>query len=116
MSQPDPMTSTRPVPRFSPPGDRFYRHLFASLRCGSITIDREGRITSINDLARRILELRRPDLVGVPCSEALKDHPKLAGVFMESFRMKHQPNRAEMEIRLQDERKRTIGFSMPLIR
>jgi PAS domain S-box-containing protein len=101
---------------FTPPGDEFYRHLFMSLRCGSITIDREGRITSINDLARKILEVRDPNLLGLPCSEALKDHPKLAGTFIESFRMKNQPNRAEMEIRLRDERKRTIGFSMSLIR
>lgn len=104
------------TPRFSPPGDPFYRHLFSSLRCGSITIDREGRITSINDLARRILEIGEPDLLGAPCSTALKNHPKLASIFLESFRMKSQPNRAEMEIRLRDERKRTIGFSMPLIR
>ncbi|HEV8375975.1 MAG TPA: ATP-binding protein [Candidatus Polarisedimenticolia bacterium] len=102
-------------PRFSPPGDPFYRQLFASLRCGCISIDREGRITSINALARKILELKDPDL-GMSCSEALKDHPKLASIFMESFRMKNQPNRAEMDLRLRDGRKRTIGFSMPLIR
>ena len=105
-----------PADGFTPPGDQFYRHLFLSLRCGTITIDREGRITSINDLARKILEVRELDLVGLPCAEALKDHPKLAGIFIESFRMKNQPNRAEMEIRLRDERKRTIGFSMSLIR
>jgi len=105
-----------PAAGFMAPGDQFYRHLFLSLRCGTITIDREGRITSINDLARKILEVRDPDLVGLPCPEALKDHPKLAGIFIESFRMKNQPNRAEMEIRLKDERKRTIGFSMSLIR
>ncbi|MCI0568233.1 MAG: ATP-binding protein [Acidobacteria bacterium] len=110
------MPTTRRTPRFSPPGDRFYRHLFASLRCGSITIDREGRLTSINDLARKILELKESDLLGQPCSEVLRDHPKLTSVFVESFRMKNQPNRAEMEILLKDERKRTIGFSMPLIR
>ena len=81
-----------------------------------MTIDREGRITSINDLARKILEIRDLEPVGLPCSEALKDHPKLAGIFIESFRMKNQPSRAEMEIRLKDERKRTIGFSMSLIR
>ncbi len=102
--------------RFVPPGERFYRYLFASLRCGSITIDRKGRITSINSLARRILELEETDLVGHHCTEALKDHPKLASVFIESFRMTQQPNRAEMELRLKDDRKRTIGFSMPLIR
>jgi PAS domain S-box-containing protein len=105
-----------PAPGFIPPGEQFYRHLFLSLRCGSLTIDREGRITSINDLARKILELQDPELVGLPCSDALKEHPKLAGIFIESFRMKNQPNRAEMEIRLRDERKRTIGFSMSLIR
>jgi PAS domain S-box-containing protein len=109
-------TSRPRATRFSPPGDPFYRHLFSSLRCGSITIDREGRITSINDLARRILEIVEPDLLGAPCSTALKNHPKLVSIFLESFRMKNQPNRAEMEIRLKDERKRTIGFSMPLIR
>ena len=115
MSPASPASRAR-LPRFSPPGDLFYRHLFTSLRCGSITIDREGRITSINDLARRILEISEPDLLGVPCTQALKSHPNLASVFLESFRMKNQPNRAEMEIRLKDERKRTIGFSMPLIR
>ncbi len=105
-----------PAPGFAPPGDSFYRHLFLSLRCGSITIDREGRITSINDLARKILEIRDPSAVGLPCTDALRDHPKLAATFIESFRMKNQPNRAEMEIRLKEERKRTIGFSLSLIR
>src|SRR5215471_5481542 len=108
--------STPSTGRFSPPGDRFYRHLFGSLRCGSITIDRQGRITSINDLARKILELEDEGVLGCPCSEVLRDHPKLASIFVESFRMKNQPNRAEMEIRLKDERKGVIGFSMPLIR
>jgi PAS domain S-box-containing protein len=116
MSLPEQLPSSRPAPAFSAPGDRFYRHLFASLRCGSITIDREGRITSINELARKILELKESKLLGLPCSEVLREHPKLASVFVEAFRMKNQPNRAEMEIRLEDERKRTIGFSMPLIR
>lgn len=103
-------------PRFTPPEDGYFRHLCSSLRCGIISIDRQGRITSINDLARKILELDDTGTVGLPCSEALKDHPKLAGAFIEAFGMKNQPNRAEMEIRLKDERKRTIGFSMPLIR
>jgi len=86
------------------------------LRCGSITIDKEGRVTSINNLARKILELKESQVLGLPCSEVLRDHPQLASIFVESFRMKNQPNRAEMELRLKDERKRTIGFSMPLIR
>ena len=103
-------------PRFTPPEDGYFRHLCSSLRCGIISIDRQGRITSINELARKILELDDAGTVGLPCSEALKDHPKLAGAFIETFGMKNQPNRAEMEIRLKDERKRTIGFSMPLIR
>lgn len=113
---PDAALQESPETGFTPPGDSFYRHLFLSLRCGSITIDREGRITSINDLARKILEVREPDPVGLPCSVSLKEHPKLAAIFIESFRLKNQPNRAEMEIRLKDERKRTIGFSMSLIR
>jgi signal transduction histidine kinase len=86
------------------------------MRCGIITIDTRGRVTSINDLARKILEVSHPDPVGLPCTEVLQDHPKLAGILVESFRLKNQPNRAEMEIRLRDERKRTIGFSMPPIR
>jgi PAS domain S-box-containing protein len=114
---PSAAASPAPAPdRFSPPGDPFYRHLFTSLRCGCITIDRQGRITSLNDLARKILDLPESQPTGLPCSDVLKDHPKLASVFVEAFRMKNQPNRAEMEIRLREERKRTIGFSMPLIR
>src|SRR5512147_851085 len=105
MSHPLSTAPARNSSRFEPPGDPFYRHLFASLRCGSITIDREGRITSINPLARRILEIPDPDPVGVPCQEALRSHPKLAAAFVEAFRMRHQPNRAEMELRLSDQRK-----------
>jgi len=108
--------SRTPIPRFEPPGDQFFRHLFHSLRCGSVTVDLEGRITSINDLACKILEMGDRRAVGLPCSEALRDHPILARILLESFGMKHQPSRAEIEIRLREERKRTIGFSISLIR
>jgi len=102
--------------RRAPTAERFFHHLFASMRCGIITIDRTGRITHLNGLARKILEIPEADPIGRLCSEALADHPLLVNLFVESFRMKNQPNRAEMEIRLQDRKKRTIGFSMPLIR
>jgi len=102
--------------RRAPTAERFFHHLFTSMRCGIITIDRTGRITHLNGLARKILELPEGDAIGRACSETLADHPLLVNLFVESFRMKNQPNRAEMEIRLQDHKKRTIGFSMPLIR
>jgi PAS domain S-box-containing protein len=108
--------SGEPFSRFEPPGDQFYRHLFHSLRCGSVTIDLEGRITSINELAGKILEMGDRRAIGLPCSEALREHPILARILLESFGMKNQPSRAEMEIRLREERKRTIGFSISLIR
>jgi signal transduction histidine kinase len=85
------------------------------MTCGVLTIDRQGRITTLNDHARAILELEGKDVVGLPCREALAHCPRVADVLLESFRMSSPPSRAELELRSADHHRRSLGYSISMI-
>jgi len=92
--------------------DAFYRKVVEGMRCAIITVDREGHVLTINQLAREILELRDefPPLGAV--EEVFAAHPRLAAVLRDSLEMSFLPNRAELEIRSREEDGRTIGFTI----
>jgi len=85
------------------------------MTCGVMTVDREGRITTLNDHALAILDLSGEGAVGRTCEDVLAHCPRLAQVLIESFEMSAPPSRAEMEIRTRDQRGRIIGFSISKI-
>ncbi len=82
------------------------------MRCGIVTVDREGCVLTVNDLAREILDIEDPVESGRPVDEALARHPRLAEVLVDSLEMSRLPNRAEMEIRSREDDGRTIGFTI----
>jgi two-component system nitrogen regulation sensor histidine kinase GlnL len=86
------------------------------MRCGILTVDREGRLLMVNEPARQILDLDAPPPPGTPVERALHDHPQLAQVLRESFTMSSLPNRAEIELEIEGKRSRTIGFTVSLVR
>ena len=97
------------------PSPGFYRSVVEGMTCGVLTIDRQGRITTLNDHARAILDLEGKDVVGLPCREALAHCPRVAEVLLESFHMSSPPSRAELELRSADHHRRSLGFSISMI-
>lgn len=104
------------VPGDLPGGESFFKHVIEGMRCGIVTVDSEGRVLTVNELAREILELDN----AVECTghvrKVLARHPRLADVLIDALEMSHPPNRAEMEIRSREEDGRTIGFTISAIK
>ncbi len=99
----------------APVTDAFFRRVVEGMRCGVMTIDRDGLVVTVNDIARQILDLDGPVEPGRPVEEVLARHPRLAEVLRASLEMSHLPNRAEMEIRSREDDGRTIGFTVSTI-
>ena len=97
------------------PSPSFFREIVQGMTCGVLTVDLEGRITTLNDHARAILDLPGEGAIGRLCQDVLAHCPRLAQVMIESFAMSAPPSRAEMEIPTRDQRGRSIGFSISMI-
>jgi PAS domain S-box-containing protein len=90
--------------------DRFFRHLFSSMRNGVLAITRDGIIAEMNVEAFRIFQLKRSTVaVGRPFSQVLAKHPDMVRVVKNAFELSHLPNRAE--IRLKSSGK-VIGYTL----
>ncbi len=94
----------------------FYRGVVEGMACGVLTLDTEGRVLTMNGLARQILEIPEGTVEGTLCADTLSHHPRLVQVLLEAFHCTTLPNRSELELRARDERGRTIGFSVSRIR
>jgi PAS domain S-box-containing protein len=111
------MSPRRPRARASaqrPPAqaesDRFFRHLFSSMRNGVLAITRDGIIAEMNAEAFRIFQLKRSTVaVGRPFIEVLAKHPDMVRVVRNAFEMSRLPNRAE--IRLKSSGK-VVGYTL----
>jgi len=95
--------------------EEFYRGVVDGMSCGVLTIDCQGRVLTINEQARTILEIQGT-AEGRPCSEVLRHHPRFMEVMLDSFSCSTLPSRAELELRTRDDAGRTIGFSVSRIR
>jgi two-component system nitrogen regulation sensor histidine kinase GlnL len=85
------------------------------MRCGILSVDRDGRLMLVNRIALQILELDEPPPPQAPVREALADYPLVAQVLCESFDMASLPNRAELDLRPGDPRSKSIGFTLSMI-
>jgi signal transduction histidine kinase len=94
----------------------FHRRLIEGMRCGILTVDAEGRLVMVNEPARQILDMEAMPETGIPVERALADHPQLAQILRESFRMSSLPNRAEIDLRCRSEKGKTIGFTLSMVR
>ncbi len=94
----------------------FHRYVVESMRSGVITIDKEGRITTINVVACRILGLERDRAIGRHCAEILEDYIDIAQLLLDAFHKEYLPCRAEMEVKKKDSRGKTLGFTLSLVR
>jgi PAS domain S-box-containing protein len=94
----------------------FYKWLVAGMRCGILTIDREGRLVMVNEPARQILEMSEEPVQGTPIEVALREHQQVAQILRESFSLSSLPSRAEIDLRSRSDRGKTIGFTISLVR
>lgn len=98
--------------RGGPSSNEFYRQVVEGMRCGIITLDAGGRVLTVNELARDILQLESAAREGGAVEDVLAHHPRLAEVLRSSLEMSHLPNRAELELRTREDDGRTIGFTI----
>jgi len=104
-------TATR---RGSVPHDRFFRHIVDSMRNGVIALRRDRTVALMNDEAYRIFALvRRPEDIGRPFTEVLRERPDAARALAGAFEMSHLPNRAEVRLKDID---RVIGYTLSQVR
>ena len=101
---------------YTVPEKDFGLRILNSLRCGILSIDRENRITAVNEIAIRILELENRDYVGEDVREVLKNQQFFLQLLSGAYQMKNLPSRAEMEIRLREGASRTVGYTISFIK
>ena len=98
-----------PVQRRRQP-DRFFQHLFSSMRNGVLAITRDGTIAEMNAEAFRIFQLKRGSAaVGLPFTEVLAKHPDIVRVLRNAFELSHLPSRAELRLKSSD---KVIGYTL----
>src|SRR5262245_6416839 len=80
--------------------DPFVRHIVGSLRNGVIAFHRDGRLALMNDEAYRIFALtRKPDDIGRPFADVLRERPAITRVLAGAFETSHLPDRAELRLK-----------------
>ncbi|MBE3071814.1 MAG: PAS domain-containing protein [Acidobacteria bacterium] len=94
----------------SPVSDRFFRQIFQSMRNGVLAVTTDGRLTVMNEVAYRILDLAPgPDDVGRLAAEVLHDRPDVVRVLATAFELQHLPNRAELRLKPSG---KVIGYTL----
>jgi len=84
------------------------------MRNGVLAIHRDGTVALMNDEAYRIFALeRRPNDIGRPLTELLRDRQEVIRVLSGSFELSHLPNRAELRLKPIN---RVIGYTLSKVR
>ncbi len=84
------------------------------MRNGVIALRKDRTIALMNDEAYRIFALvRRPEDIGRPFTEVLRERPDAARALAGAFEMSHLPNRAEVRLKDID---RVIGYTLSQVR
>lgn len=89
--------------------------VLASMRCGVVTVDAAGRVTSVNALAGEWLGVSPPAALGRDCREAFAHCPAVAHLLVDALERKTLPDRAELELCFDGARRTLIGFSLSRI-
>ncbi len=95
--------------------DALARHVLASMRCGVVAVDPDGRLITFNRPAAEILGAGPEDPVGRDCREVLANCPALAHLLLGALERTTLPDRAELELEIGGERRCLIGFSLSRI-
>jgi signal transduction histidine kinase len=94
--------------------DGFYRDMVWNLRNGVVAITRDGRLAVMNEIAYRVLGLkRRATDIGRHFSEVLRDVPDVVRIIAGAFEVSHLPNRAELRLKNCN---KVIGYTLSLVK
>jgi two-component system sensor histidine kinase AtoS len=74
-------------------------HVLASMTNGLVTVDLQGRIVTMNEMAERILGKEKEDIAGTPCGQAFGGYPPLSRILMETLSTGKGTFHSEMELR-----------------
>ena len=77
-------------------------NILASMTNGLITVDLEGRIVTVNEMAERILERNREEMEGSLLEQAFDRHPPLVQMMVESLSREKSIFHSEMELKKRD--------------
>src|SRR5580693_9870896 len=100
--------------RRAEPGDRFFRHLVASMRNGVIAFHRDGTLALINDEAYRMFGVKRgASDVGRPFADVLHERPAVIRVLASAFELSHLPSRAELRLK---DLNRVVGYTLSQVK
>jgi signal transduction histidine kinase len=89
--------------------------VLSSMRCGVVTVDRNGTVTTLNEQAARYLRVPFPVPEGTRCDELFAHCPAVSHLLLDAVHRKTLPDRAELELQLDGERQILIGFSLSQI-
>ncbi|MBI5444755.1 MAG: PAS domain-containing protein [Deltaproteobacteria bacterium] len=89
--------------------------VLASMRCGVISIDATGTVTSLNEPAQSCLGADPREVVGADCREAFRDCPQIAHLLLGALDRGTLPDRAELELRSGKDERLLVGFSLSRI-
>lgn len=90
-------------------------HVLVSMRCGVITVNNQGLVTTINEPAASWLAVDRASVVGRDCREVFVHCPAVAHLLLDALGRGTLPDRAELELELGEARRILIGFSLSRI-
>lgn len=88
------------------------RHVLDSMRCGVVTVDRTGRVTTLSPLAASWLGVERGAALGADCRQAFSACPAVAHLLLDALGRGTLPDRAELELEVEGSRRLLIGFSL----
>jgi signal transduction histidine kinase len=101
---------------FTIPKENIELKILNSFRCGILSVSLDKRITAINEIAMRILELEDRDYIGSDMEVVFRNQEQLLQILGDACQMRNLPSRAEMELRVKEGPERTVGYTLSFIR
>lgn len=95
--------------------EQFNNYLLHSTNSGIITFDREGRVLSINDSAARLLKIEPAEHIGGFSGQLFESSSEIGNALISVISNRMNEQYHEAEIRLSDDSKTTIGFSISTV-
>jgi two-component system sensor histidine kinase AtoS len=77
-------------------------NVLASMTNGLITIDLEMKVVTLNEMAERILQKRKEEMIGLPLEEVLGSHHPLAGTMIETLSGGQGVFHSELELKREE--------------
>ncbi|HVN82661.1 MAG TPA: ATP-binding protein [Terriglobia bacterium] len=101
---------------FTTPKENVELKILNSFRCGILSVSLDKRITAINEIAMRILELEDKDYIGSNMEVVFHNQEQLLQILRDACQMRNLPSRAEMELKVKEGSERTVGYTLSFIR